>query len=325
MWIGLFVLLLVAVVGLLGIRWITEEREPLPEATEALGSDDRVNVIEEPWLTFAPAQDTPSTGFIFYPGGRIDPRGYAPLMRAIAAEGYLVVVPEMPLNIAAFRPNVADEIIAQYPDISRWVIGGHSVGGTMAAQYAGGHSERIDGLAIWASYPADNADLSGTDIPVASIYGSGDPRVNDGSISERRHLLPDDTVYTRIDGGDHHQFGSYEIDPQDHHATIDRASQQQQIHPGNVEPAARRIDYHRRIGAPMASTLDSAPMAGKVCLVTGATAGIGKVTAAALAAQGAEVTIAGRNQRKAEETVAWIKAETGNKAVRLPAGRFLRP
>lgn len=216
-------------VFLLGIPWITEEREPLPQAVEALESDDLVRVVQEPWLAFAPAQGTPDTGFIFYPGGRIDPRGYAPLMRAIAAEGYLVVVPEMPLNIAAFRPNAADEIIAQYPDIKGWVIGGHSVGGTMAAQYASEHGESTAGLVIWASYPADDADLSSSNIPVASIYGSGDPRVNDGSISERWHLLPDDTVYTRIDGGDHHQFGSYEIDPEDHHATIDRASQQQQI------------------------------------------------------------------------------------------------
>jgi len=54
----------------------------------------------------------PNTGFIFHPGGRIDPRSYASLMQTIAAEGYLVVVPEMPLNTAAFHPNVADEVIA---------------------------------------------------------------------------------------------------------------------------------------------------------------------------------------------------------------------
>ena len=150
-------------------------------------------------------------------------------MKAIAAEGSLVVVPEMPLNIAAFRPNLAGEIIAQYPDISHWVIGGHSVGGTMAAQYANRHREVLDGLVIWASYPADNADLSGSALPVVLIYGSLDPRVNDSSVMGRRHLLPGGTSYVRIDGGDHHQFGSYEIDPKDHHATIDRFFQQQQI------------------------------------------------------------------------------------------------
>ncbi len=56
-------------------------------------------------------------------------------------------------------------------------------------------------------------------------------------------------------------------------------------------------------------------MAGKVCLVTGATSGIGKVTANALATQGAEVIIAARNQQKAAETIHWIKSETANEAV----------
>ena len=63
-------------------------------------------------------------------------------------------------------------------------------------------------------------------------------------------------------------------------------------------------------------------MAGKVCLVTGATSGIGKVTATALAAQGAEVIIAGRNQQKAEEAVSRITSETANEAVRYLLADF---
>ena len=133
------VLLLVFVMGFSFLQWITYERRPLPEAFAALESDDLVIVREEPWLAFAPAQHAPSTGFIFYPGGRIDPRGYAPLLKAIASEGYLVVVPEMVLNMAPFSPNIADEIIASHLSLSQWVIGGHSVGGTMAAQYAKSH------------------------------------------------------------------------------------------------------------------------------------------------------------------------------------------
>jgi predicted esterase len=226
------ILLLVAALSFWGFRWATYARPPLPEATAALESDDLVSVVDEPWLTFTPVAPEPNTGFIFYPGGRVDPRAYAHMMKAIAEEGYLVVVPEMPLNIAAFRPNVADKIVARYPDIRRWVIGGHSVGGAMAAQYTHTHSQNIDGLAIWASYPPDSADLSGLDIPVVSIYGSRETRVTDSSVAERQHLLPADTVYVRIEGGDHHQFGSYEIDPEDHRATINRSSQQDQI----IEP-----------------------------------------------------------------------------------------
>ena len=49
------------------------------------------------------------------------------------------------------------------------------------------------------------------------------------SVGKRAHLLPEDTLYIRIEGGDHHQFGSYQIDPGDHLATISRTSQHQQI------------------------------------------------------------------------------------------------
>ncbi len=227
----------VVIIGalLIGIQWVTFTRAPLPEALEALESDELVTVTQEHWLIFSPAQTTPSTGLIFYPGGRIDPRGYASLMRTIASEGYLVVVPKMPFNIAAFSPNTADEIIAANPDIDLWVIGGHSVGGTMAAQYTDKHPEEIDGLAIWASYPADNANLSDLEIPVISIYGSREVRVNDSSVAERKHLLPENTLYIRIEGGDHHQFGSYEINAEGHLATTSRVSQHEKIIQATVE------------------------------------------------------------------------------------------
>jgi dienelactone hydrolase len=150
-------------------------------------------------------------------------------MQEIAAAGNLVVVPEMPINMAVFRPNIADEIMATYPDIDRWFIGGHSIGGTMAAQYANENRETVDGLVIWASYPADNADLSDSNLPVTLIYGALDPRVNDESVNKRQDLLPADTDYVRIDGGDHHQFGAYEITPEEHFATITSDSQQEQI------------------------------------------------------------------------------------------------
>jgi len=233
----LLTVFVVAIIGALiwGIRWATFSRPPLPEAVEALESDNLVEVTQEPWLSFSPVKGTPTTGFIFYPGGRINPQGYASLMNEIASEGYLVVLPEMPINMAVFSPNIADEIIPYYPDISQWMIGGHSVGGTMAAQYTDKHPDVIDGLAIWASYPADSTDISNLDIPVISIYGSRELRVNDTSVGERKHLLPNDTLYIRIEGGDHHQFGSYETNPEEHLATLSRPSQHQQIIQATLE------------------------------------------------------------------------------------------
>ncbi|HYF77088.1 MAG TPA: SDR family NAD(P)-dependent oxidoreductase, partial [Symbiobacteriaceae bacterium] len=53
-------------------------------------------------------------------------------------------------------------------------------------------------------------------------------------------------------------------------------------------------------------------MTGKVCLVTGATAGIGKVTALELARMGATVVMAARDRGKAEMALAEIQQATGN-------------
>lgn len=222
-------LIVILVIAVAGFQWATYARPPLQEAIDALESDDLIVVTQEPWLTFSPVKDPPNTGFIFYPGGRIDPQGYASLMNPISSQGYLVVVPKMPINMAVFNPNVADKIIGYYPDIKYWVIAGHSVGGTMAAQYTNTHRNLIDGLMIWASYPAGNADLSDSDIPVVSIYGSMDPRVNNASVTDRKSLLPPDTQYIEIEGGGHHQFGAYKINPEEHQAVIPRMDQHEQI------------------------------------------------------------------------------------------------
>ena len=212
-----------------GVQWATYVRPPLPEAVEALQSDELVAVTDTPWLTFTPQHNLQETGFIFYPGGRINPRGYSTLMRPISEEGYLVVVPTMPINMAIFNSNIADEIIAAHPEIKHWVIGGHSVGGTAAAQYTFSHPEQIAGLAIWSSYPADGSVISGLDIPVILMYGGNETRVTDESVGVRKHLLPLDTRYIKIEGGDHHQFGSYVLTTEENLATISREAQHAQI------------------------------------------------------------------------------------------------
>jgi pimeloyl-ACP methyl ester carboxylesterase len=135
----------------------------------------------------------------------------------------------MPINMAIFDSDIADDIIAAHPEIAQWVIGGHSVGGTAAALYTSGHSEKIAGLAIWASYPADNSDLSNLNIPVVLMYGGNETGVTDESVGLRKHLLPSDARYIKIDGGDHHQFGTYVLTTEENLATISREDQHVQI------------------------------------------------------------------------------------------------
>lgn len=56
-------------------------------------------------------------------------------------------------------------------------------------------------------------------------------------------------------------------------------------------------------------------MSGRICLITGATSGIGLVTARELAARGATVTLVGRNESKTRTVVEAIRQQTGNDKV----------
>jgi len=69
---------------------------------------------------------------------------------------------------------------------------------------------------------------------------------------------------------------------------------------------------------------DKPRMEGKTVLVTGATHGIGKVTALELARMGATVVVHGRNWEHCEATVSMIKSETGNQNVGYLLADFSR-
>ncbi|MBP3309050.1 MAG: hypothetical protein J6L90_06385 [Clostridia bacterium] len=146
-------------------------------------------------------------GFIFYPGGKVDFNAYKPLMAALAEEGVLCVLVPMPFNLAVFDINAADGIRECYPDVDRWYIGGHSLGGSMAAAYLEGNADDFCGLVLLASY--STADLSGTELSVLSVYGSADGVMNREKYSENLKNLPDDLSERVIDGANHAGFGVY--------------------------------------------------------------------------------------------------------------------
>jgi pimeloyl-ACP methyl ester carboxylesterase len=201
----------------------------MPEAMTALQTNTQVEVEKNGWIEFTPKMGVPSTGFIIYPGGRVDPTSYAPIAQAISEQGYLVAIIPMPLNLAVFGINRASQVIAAHPEISHWAIGGHSLGGSMAASYAHDHPDLIDGLVLWASYPASSDDLSKFGLDVLSISGSQDGLVNQDKILEAASLLPEATHLLEIQGGNHAQFGWYGPQPGDGTAAISRQDQQEAV------------------------------------------------------------------------------------------------
>jgi hypothetical protein len=109
--------------------------------------------LDNDYVAFESTNSEPTTAFVFYPGGRVDYRAYAAPLRMIAEHGYLVLLMPMRLNLAFFDVNAADEVIADFPQIEHWVVGGHSLGGVAASLYAGRNVD-MEGIIFWASYPA---------------------------------------------------------------------------------------------------------------------------------------------------------------------------
>jgi predicted esterase len=225
-WIGLFVVIFLVVGGYL--IWAANGLGPGEQAMAALEADSEVSVQEGDFIEFKPTNVNPETGFIFYPGGRVDYRSYAPPLREIAAQGYLVVLVPAPLNLMFFDIDAADPVFTQYSSISHWAVGGHSLGGAMAANYLYSNPGLADGLILWASYPGESNDLSDSDLEVLSIYGTLDMAGID-KFDDSRTLLPADTTWVVIEGGNHAQFGDYGFQPGDNVATISAAEQQAQI------------------------------------------------------------------------------------------------
>lgn len=224
------VLILIAIV-LIGAGagfyiWASNPSGPSQVALDALQSNDQVTVdVFSSWTVFHPVHENTQTGLIFYPGGRVDYRSYAPLLSQIAAKGYYVVLVRMPLNLAVFSPNRAADVIAAFPEIQYWAVGGHSLGGAMAAHFIYTQPETVKGLVLWAAYPSKTDNLSSLNIQVVSISGTLDGLATPTKIDASRVLLPTTTVWVTIEGGDHAQFGSYGIQKGDNPAKISAQEQ----------------------------------------------------------------------------------------------------
>jgi dienelactone hydrolase len=225
--IGVLLTITIVLVGF--VVWAETPPGPMLESYEALESDAEVVVTTKNWIVFEPVISKKSVGFVIYPGGRVDFRSYAPMAHRIATEGYLVVLVRMPLNLAVFGVNLASDVIKSYSQISSWVVGGHSLGGTMAAQFAHENPSKIKGLVLWAAYPSSGTDLSKDNLLVTTIHGTNDGLVSSSKIEDSLELLPVSTSRIEIIGGNHAQFGWYGDQGGDNMATITREEQQSQI------------------------------------------------------------------------------------------------
>ena len=180
----------------------------------------KANESSSGFIVFEPID--PDAGFIFYPGGKVEYTAYIPLMSALAEKGVLCILIPMPFNLAVLDMNAAKGMTDKYPEIDNWYIGGHSLGGSMAASFVADNSDDFDGLILLGSYSTAEVTL-----PVLSVYGSEDKVMNREKYDKYKTNISSSLTETVIDGGCHAYFGMYGAQDGDGMPSV---SNEEQIH-----------------------------------------------------------------------------------------------
>lgn len=182
-------------------------------AIAAMSNEDKMS-MEDDYIILSPSTSN-NTALIFYPGAKVEYTAYLPILNKIKdSTGITCILVKMPFNLAVLDADRADKIINQLPDIKNWYIGGHSMGGAMASDYASRNQDKIKGLILLGAYLYGDYPVDDT----LTIYGSFNTSVGE-KIDYTRNIVV-------IQGGNHAQFGNYGKQRGDADATISREEQQ---------------------------------------------------------------------------------------------------
>ena len=211
--VGILLAVLILLAG--GFFWYVSDYYRAEDvALEMLSAGDNIEVRDN--LTILSPSYPTDTAIIFYPGAKVEAAAYLLLLDQLRQTGLTCILVEMPFHLAIFDVNAAEDVMAQFPDISHWYIAGHSMGGAMASQFASEHPDEVDGLILLGAYLYGDYPTEDT----LTIYSSLNQSVED-EIDYTENVV-------EIEGGNHAQFGNYGPQKGDLPATISAEEQQTQ-------------------------------------------------------------------------------------------------
>lgn len=231
--LSIIIIGLLLAVSIYAYRYVNSAASPREAAltTMALPTVTTVDGV----ITFAPTGTARDVGVIFYQGGLVEAPAYAPVAYDLAAAGYSVFIPEMPFNLAVFRPNLAQSVIDANPHIRKWAIGGHSLGAAMAASFTLENPDSVQALFFYGFYPNEATDISSLTLPVLNVYGTLDGLATVDEVFAEPDFYATSTQFVAIEGGNHAQFGDYGTQEGDLAATISAETQQDQAASATVQ------------------------------------------------------------------------------------------
>lgn len=180
-------------------------------------------------ISIQPKEKKANILLVLYPGGLVRPQAYEWLGYALAAEGVHTVIPVFPFDLAVTNSNRAADLIRRYGQEKMVILGGHSLGGAMAAQFAKNNSKDLAGLLLMASYPAQNNDLSNSGLEVLSLKAELDGVADSENVEDGLNRLPKSARLITIPGAVHSFFGRYGPQKNDGQPQITRAKAEELI------------------------------------------------------------------------------------------------
>lgn len=176
------------------------------------------------------APSTPaSTLLVFYPGGLVRPQAYEWLGVALVPFGVRTVIPIFPLDLAVIDKNRIRKLLDHLQPRIPVLLGGHSLGGAMAASTLKANPQGISGLILMGAYPASSDDLSGLNLPVLTLAAEHDGLATLADIRDSLKRLPSSTEQVVVKGSVHAFFGRYGPQKGDGLPTVTHGAAEQQI------------------------------------------------------------------------------------------------
>ncbi len=174
----------------------------------------------------------PQGGFdtllIFYPGGLVRPQAYEWLGVALTPYGVRTLIPVFPFDLAVTAPNRAEKLLS-LSEGKNVVVGGHSLGGAMAARFALRYPEAVTGLVLIGAFSAESDDLSTLPLDVLILAAEHDGLVTLAEVRAGLTRLPETSQLTVIEGSVHSFFGRYGPQRGDGLPSVTRAAAERQI------------------------------------------------------------------------------------------------
>ena len=203
------------------VTWCAIAFQPNAYARSALSDTAQVHVraLADGWLFEPIGRAADARSLVFFPGGLVDARAYAPLMQSVARGGHRALLVRTPWR-GAFghaRAGPRDHADAGRPLGRRRAFPRRQ--GRRRVRAAIPRCDRCTG--------AGRHDVSLRDAPfaVVQVLGDRDPIASVTRADRNRHHLPEGATRHVLRGANHSQFGDYGFQPGDRFARMPRDAQ----------------------------------------------------------------------------------------------------